>query len=183
MAINFNMVAFIPLIGVSIAASVLVGHHLTSTGVVGAVIATRSALAIGAAYSTFWAILYIFAPDWLLSFYRLGQSDTDTIQAIAIARTLLKFVAIYVFFDFVQLILAGALRGAGDTWFVLGSVIVASFTSIIIGMIGADFAAKHFEISVLYWWWGIITLWVWLLAIVMIARYRGGRWQAMRMVS
>jgi MATE family multidrug resistance protein len=183
MAINFNMVAFIPLIGVSIAASVLVGHHLTSTGVAGAVVATRSALAIGLAYSMFWAILYVFAPDLLLSFYRLGQSDADTIEAIAIARTLLKFVAIYVFFDFVQLILAGALRGAGDTWFVLGSVIVASFTSIIIGMMGVDFAAKHFEISVLYWWWGIITLWVWLLAIVMVARYRGGRWQAMRMVS
>lgn len=183
MAINFNMVAFIPLIGVSIAASVMVGHHLTSTGVGGAIVATRSALAIGFVYSIFWAMLYIFAPDLLLSFYRLGQSDADTIQAIAIARTLLKFVAVYVFFDFVQLILAGALRGAGDTWFVLGSVIAASFSSIIIGMIGVKPALEYFEISPLYWWWGIITLWVWLLAIVMVARYRGGRWQAMRMVS
>jgi len=183
MAINFNMVAFIPLIGVSIAASVLVGHHLTSTGVGGAIVATRSALAIGFAYSTFWAVLYLMAPDLLLSFYRLGQSDADTIEAIAIARTLLRFVAVYLFFDFLQLILAGALRGAGDTWFVLGSVIAASFSAIMVGLIGVKPAVKHFEISPLYWWWGIITLWVWLLAVVMIARYRGGRWQAMRMVS
>lgn len=183
MAINFNMVAFIPLIGVSIAASVLVGHHLTSTGVAGAVVATRSALAIGFAYSSVWAVLYIFAPDLLLSFYRLGQTDADTVAAIAIAKTLLKFVAIYVFFDFVQLILAGALRGAGDTWFVLGAVIVASFSSLIIGLVGLDRAIHQWQIGALYWWWGIITLWVWLLAIVMAARYRSGRWQAMRMVS
>jgi MATE family multidrug resistance protein len=183
MAINFNMVAFIPLIGVSIAASVLVGHHLTSTGVGGAIVATRSALAIGFAYSSVWGILYIFAPDQLLSFYRLGQSDPDTIEAIAIARVLLKFVAVYVLFDFVQLILAGALRGAGDTWFVLGSVITASLTSFFIGVLGVGYATEQLGIQTLYWWWGIITLWVWLLAVVMVARYRRGRWQEMRMVS
>ncbi len=32
MAINFNIVAFIPLVGVSIAASVLVGRHLIESG-------------------------------------------------------------------------------------------------------------------------------------------------------
>jgi MATE family multidrug resistance protein len=182
MAINFNMVAFIPLIGVSIAASVLVGHHLTSTGVAGAIIATRSALAISLAYSAFWAILYIFFPDLLLSFYRLGQSDADTIEAIALARNLLRFVAVYVFFDSIQLILAGALRGAGDTWFVLGSAIVASAVAITIGLVGLDTAVERLGITVLSWWWSIITLWVWLLAVVMVARYRGGRWQMMRMI-
>jgi len=183
MAINFNMVAFIPLIGVSIAASVLVGHHLTSTGVIGAIVATRSALAIGLAYSSLWAFLYVFAPDLLLGFYRLGQSDADTIEAIAMARTLLRFVAVYVFFDSVQLILAGALRGSGDTWFVLASVIVASLSAWAIGILGANIAAERFGIATLHWWWSIITIWVWMLAVVMISRYRGGRWQLMRMVS
>ncbi len=183
MAINFNMVAFIPLIGVSIAASVLVGHHLTSTGVAGAIIATRSALAIGIGYSFLWAWLYIFAPDFLLSLYRIGQSDPDTLQAIALARTLLRFVAVYVFFDSVQLILTGALRGAGDTWFVLAAAIAASGVAIITGLAGMQLATELLGISVLHWWWSMITLWVWLLAVVMIARYRAGRWQSMRMVS
>src|SRR5690606_27643919 len=60
MAINFNMLAFIPLVGVSIAASVLVGHHLTSRGVAGAIVATRSALAIALSYSLLWGSLYVF---------------------------------------------------------------------------------------------------------------------------
>lgn len=183
MAINFNMIAFIPLIGVSIAASVLVGHHLTSTGAAGAIVATRSALAIGVGYSFLWASLYVFAPDFLLSLYRLGQSDPETLQAIALARTLLRFVAVYVFLDSVQLILTGALRGAGDTWFVLGAAIAASATAIAVGMAGVNMATQSLAITPLHWWWSIITLWVWLLAVVMIARYRAGRWQTMRMVS
>jgi multidrug resistance protein, MATE family len=183
MAINFNMVAFIPLIGVSIAASVLVGHHLTSTGVAGAIVATRSALAIAIGYSFLWASLYLLAPDLLLSFYRLGQSDPDTLEAIALARTLLRFVAVYVFFDSAQLILTGALRGAGDTWFVLVAAIGASAVAILFGVLGVDIATEVYQVSTLHWWWAVITIWVWLLAVVMIARYRAGRWQTMRMVS
>ncbi len=64
-----------------------------------------------------------------MSLYRLQDNGADSLEAIAIAQGLLKFVAIYVVFDAMQLILAGSLRGAGDTWFVLGAGIVASACS------------------------------------------------------
>ena len=47
MAINFNMVAFIPLVGVSIAASVLVGRHLLESGPQRAVKSVYAGLLIG----------------------------------------------------------------------------------------------------------------------------------------
>lgn len=183
MAINFNMIAFIPMIGVAIAASVLVGHHLTETGPRRAIVATRAALAIALIYSLGWSLLYFVAPDFLLSLYRLGQDSDATIEAIEIARHLLVFVGIYVLLDATQLILAGALRGAGDTWFVMASVFGASAFSILVGIAGESLAQSHFKVSPLYWWWTIITLWVWLLAVVMIVRYRQGHWKTMRMVS
>ncbi len=183
MAINFNMIAFIPLIGVSIAASVLVGHHLTSTGAAGAIIATRSALLIALTYSSLWAVLYVFAPDFLLAFYRLGQSDADTLEAIALARVLLRFVAVYVFLDSIQLILTGTLRGAGDTWFVLAAAIATSAVAILTGLLAYRYVVESLAVTPLHWWWSVITLWVWMLAVLMVLRYRGGRWQAMRMVS
>ncbi len=183
MAINFNMIAFIPLVGVSIAASVLVGHHLTSRGAAGAIVATRAAMAIAIGYSLLWAPWYVFGPDVLLSFYRIGQSDPETIKAIATARVLLQFVAVYLLFDSVQIILTGALRGAGDTWFVLGSAIAATMSAMLVGVTGVQLATNTFGIQPLHWWWAIITLWVLLLAAVMTARYRSGRWQSMRMVS
>jgi len=183
MAINFNMIAFIPMIGIAVAVSVLVGHHLTESGPRLAIMSTRSALAIGWVYSIGWALLYFFAPDALLSLYAIGEGSADTIEAIAVARNLLAFVGVYVLLDATQLILAGALRGAGDTWFVLGAALGVSIGSFVIGIVGEPFAIDTFGMSLLHWWWAMITMWVWLLAVAMVWRYRRGTWQTMRMVS
>ncbi len=62
MAINFNMVAFIPLVGVSIAASVLVGRHLLQSGPARAAQSVYAALGVGAIYSGSWLVAYLVFP-------------------------------------------------------------------------------------------------------------------------
>lgn len=176
MAINFNMVAFIPLVGVSIAASVLVGRHLLEDGPRLATRSTLAALAIGWIYSGLWVIGYLTVPDLLMSLYELGELAGHSREAIGLARGLLVFIALYVVLDATQLILAGALRGAGDTWFVLASGFTVSAISIGVG-IGLEPQENG-----LHWWWWIVTLWVWLLALAMAARFIQGRWKKMRMV-
>ena len=101
---------------------------------------------------------------------------TDARESIALARGLLKFVAIYVVLDAAQLILAGALRGAGDTWFVLLSGVAASAIALTIGFSLEPNAGQ------LHWWWWMVALWVWLLAMLMAARFIQGSWRRMRMV-
>jgi len=176
MAINFNMVAFIPLVGVSIAASVLVGRHLLQNGPQRAARSVYAALLIGVTYSTLWLIAYLGIPDVMMSLYELSDTSDESDTAIGLARNLLGFVAVYVVLDAVQLILAGALRGAGDTWFVLISGALASAVALLIGFL--------FETGdqTLHWWWWMLTLWVWLLAVFMSARFLQGRWKRMRMV-
>lgn len=176
MAINFNMVAFIPLVGVSIAASVLVGRHLLESGPARAIRAVLAALLIGWIYSGAWAVGYLVAADPLLSLYRFHDSTADSIAAIGIARDLLTFVAVYVVLDATQLITAGALRGAGDTWFVLVAGFAVSAFAVTVGIVWEPAADG------LRWWWWMVTIWVWLLAVVMVARFLQGRWKTMRMV-
>lgn len=176
MAINFNMVAFIPLVGVSIATSVLVGRHLLEEGPARASRSVYAALAIGAVYSAIWLIGYLAIPETMLSLYRWNTNGEASLEAIVVARGLLKFVAIYVILDAIQLILAGALRGAGDTWFVLIGGASASGLALLIGFVGEPAE------DALHWWWWMVTLWVWLLAALMIARFAHGKWKQMRMV-
>jgi multidrug resistance protein, MATE family len=176
MAINFNMVAFIPLVGVSIATSVLVGRHLIQSGSKRATRSVVAALAIGWAYSLLWAIGYVLAPDEMLWLYEMEKSTLKSTEAIALASGLLKFVAFYVLFDATQLIIAGALRGAGDTWFVLGAGFTVSVLTLAIGLMGELYDGG------LTWWWWMVTLWVWLLAASMTARFLQGSWKRMRMV-
>jgi MATE family multidrug resistance protein len=176
MAINFNMVAFIPLVGVSIAASVLVGRHLLQSGPARAARSVYAALVIGFVYSGTWFVGYLTVPDIMMSLYLWGGNGQDSVEAIMIARGLLKYVAIYVVLDAIQLILAGALRGAGDTWFVLGGGMVASAVALAIGFTWEPAQGG------LYWWWRMVAFWVWLLALLMAARFAHGRWKRMRMV-
>ncbi len=188
MAINFNMVAFIPLVGVSIAASVLVGRHLLESGPQRAVKSVYAGLLIGCAYSTIWLIAYLAIPDAMMSLYQLSDNTEESIAAINIAKTLLSFVAVYVLLDSVQLILAGALRGAGDTWFVLVSGLLAGTLALLVGFTLEPQVSLEAQGSLetqqqaLTWWWWMLTLWIWLLATFMTARFLQGRWKRMRMV-
>lgn len=174
MAINFNMIAFIPLVGVAIAASVLVGRHLLQSGPEFAVRSAIASLLIALAYSLFWGVAYLGAGDWMLSLYRWGEPDDATTQAIGLASGLMGFVASYVLLDAIQLILGAALKGAGDTWFVLSAGAVTSTLAIALGIV--------FDDETLRWWWYVITFWIWSLAIMMAWRFWRGKWKSMRMV-
>ncbi len=210
MAINFNMIAFIPLVGLSIAASVLVGRHLIGSGPERAVRCVWATLTIAWLYAAGWAVTYWFGAETLISLYSLNPSAStipdDAQLALQTAQGLLGFVAIYVLLDATQLILAGALRGAGDTWFVLLAGLTVSIVALTVGVVfepdwqpvlwGADAASGANAAAVadgigsmsdsvaaaLRWWWSVLTAWVIMLAATMTARYAQGSWKQMRMV-
>ena len=185
MAINFNMIAFVPLMGVSIGASVLVGQHLTRSGANIAARVAYTSLLIAGIYSASWGAIYFGAPDFLMDLYRhakpegadLAMGATDTEVAIQAATVLLGFVAAYVLFDSIQLVLAGVLRGAGDTWFVLAATFSSSATALIAGL-----AFEPEDVTLNYWWY-VITGWVWLLAVTMSIRFLQGHWKDKRLVE
>lgn len=191
MAINFNMIAFVPMAGISIAASVLVGHHLTRTGATAARRAAFTALGLGLVYSALWGSLYLLAPEWLLSLYEVAvtpggdaamaasvqEAHAEELQSIALAKTLLRFVAAYVLLDSTQMILAGVLRGAGDTWYVLGATTTASVVALVLGVI-----FEPSDGSLLHWWY-VITGWIWFLALLMASRFIRGAWLEKRLVE
>ena len=124
----------------------------------------------------------------MMSLYQFSDNSEESILAIKIARYLLGFVAVYVLLDSVQLILAGALRGAGDTWFVLISGLLASSIALCVGFAWEPQVSQETQTSpeaqqeMLSWWWWMLTLWIWLLATFMTARFLQGRWKRMRMV-
>jgi MATE family multidrug resistance protein len=133
-------------------------------------------LGVGLIYSAVWMIGYLVFPGNMMKLYELQAQGADSLEAIAIAQGLLRFVAIYVVFDAIQLILSGSLRGAGDTWFVLAAGLSASLFSLTVGFLGEP------NDGALRWWWQMVTMWVILLAALMGLRFAQGRWKRMRMV-
>jgi MATE family multidrug resistance protein len=178
LAFNINGLAFMPLIGGGIAVSTLVGQHLGQNRPLAAERATWSGVHLAAAYMGIMSLAYFLVPRLFLVAYGVGASD-DFEAAEDLAVILLRFVAIYCLFDTFFIILTAALKGAGDTRFVM-------YVSVIIGLVLLVIPSF---ISQRYFDGGVYELWIFLCAYVMTGgivfyfRFRGGKWKSMRVIE
>lgn len=179
LAFNVNTLAFMPMIGVGIAVSVLVGQSLGRDRPDLASRSVMSGLHLALLYMGTIACLYAFTPDIFLKPFALN-ADKESFQAIrAIAVIALRYVAAYSLFDALAIVYSSALKGAGDTrytmWVMTAAIIFALVlpTYVAIVLLQAD----------LFVGWTIVTAYVGLVAIAFLFRYLGGKWKQMRVIE
>ncbi|MCY2973433.1 MAG: MATE family efflux transporter [Planctomycetota bacterium] len=180
LALGVNMLAFIPMMGLGLSIGVLVGQYLTSGRLELAKRSVRSGLLIAMAYSTFFAILYGVFPREVLSVYSIGAESYRFDEMKDIVIPILWFIAVYCIFDGIQIVFVGALKGAGDTSFVLIGHIVSGVVTIGTGKLLGDY---FYDGGGLYWWWGVMTAWVLVMAVMFASRYLHGGWQNKRVIE
>ena len=179
LALGVNVLAFIPLIGLGIAVGVLVGKYLVQSQLDKAQRVIHAALMIGVGYSSVFAVLYGLFPDFVMEIYSIGN-DPGRFEAIRPQlRPLLYFIAAYCVFDAFQVIFAGVLKGAGDTLMVLLGHAVAGFGTVGLAVLGHWL----FGWDGLYYWWGVISIWVVVLAVLFTGRYVHGGWRHKRVIE
>ena len=179
LALNVNLLAFIPLVGLGTAIGVLVGKYLVQEQVEKAKRMVFSGLLIGIAYSLIFVILYGFFPEWVMTIYSF-DSDPERFEKMRpVLKPLLLFIACYCVFDAFQMVFVGALKGAGDTRFVLGGHLFAGIATLIGGIAFSTWEGM----GGLYYWWSVITVWVILLAVIFTLRYLQGGWQTKRVIE
>ena len=108
-AINLASLTFMVPLGVGSATAVRVGQAIGAGASGGARRAAASGLLIGASFMFLTAALFIFAPRALASAY------TYEVEVIALASLFIPIAGFFQVFDGLQVVSAGALRGAGDT--------------------------------------------------------------------
>lgn len=179
LAISVNLFAFVPVIGIGMAVTTLVGNELGRNRPDLAVRATISGQIIAIAYSLVFAGLYFFFPQLFLLAHDLSLESDNALQDEVVF--LLRFVAAYCIFDAVQLVFVSGLKGAGDTRFILAVFGISMLVIVGLGVLGVE----QFESTSnkLAWWWLTITIWVWMLAAVFGYRFFRGKWQQMRVIA
>lgn len=178
LAFNVNAVAFVPVIGLGMGVSTLVGQYLGDNKEDLAARATWTGLIFGLGFSVLFAAAYWFVPDWFIYFHEKGASAKDFAEVRELTIVLLRFVAVYCLFDATQLIFVSALKGAGDTRFVLLVAVVLTTLSIAIGQL----VERFFDAGVFGWWY-VMTGWICALAIVYLLRFIQGGWRTMRVIE
>ena len=180
MAFSVSTLAFMPIWGFGMAAGILVGQHLGENNPRLAERASWNALGIGMAYMALISILYVVVPGvFLYGFTMSGQEGAATSdQVIALATTLLQFVAAYNLFDASLTILVNAIKGAGDTRFVLWvSLVMAAVLAVLTWL-----AVEVLQAGI-YGCWILVVGWVWVLGIVYFLRFIQGSWNSMRVIE
>jgi MATE family, multidrug efflux pump len=173
-ALTLNLVAFLPAMGIGQAVEVIVGKYQGEE---------RPDLSAQRAYTgfalawTFMAIMalgYVTIPDLMLLPFRREETAED----IAMAAVLLRFVACYCLFDAGNSVFSFALRGAGDTRFVMRVVSALPW----VGMVAPVWIVYKCGGGI-YGIWAVASAYIALQAMVFYLRFRHGAWRTMKVIE
>jgi MATE family, multidrug efflux pump len=180
MAFSISSFAFMPLWGLGLAVGVLVGKYLGENRDDLAARATWTSYTLAMAYMGVLSTLFVLAPGLFLDVFFARNSATAAEQAAvyAMAVVLLRFVAAYCLFDAIGMVFVSAIKGAGDTRFVLKvSVVMASLLA----------SLSWLTIDVwkmgIYACWTVVTCWVCTMGVIYLGRYLQGKWRNMRVIE
>ncbi len=174
-----NSLAFMPMMGFSLATSTLVGQALGRNRPDEAVAATRATIQVVLVYIFILLVIFLLIPQPLLALFRPAHLTPEAFAGIAeLGIVLLRFVAAYLFFDALYMVCIGVLKGAGDTRFIMWSIGTLSLAVMILPIyIGVEV----FNAGI-YFAWSCATCYVVLLFTVSFWRYLQGRWKQLRIV-
>jgi MATE family multidrug resistance protein len=174
---SINLVAVLPMLGMSQAVGVLVGQRLGQDRAGIAEHTTWTGFGLTWLYMCAVALLYGLAPGLFLALFQ-SEADDKWPQVALLVPVLLRFVAVYSLFDSMNLVFSFALRGAGDTRFVSVMVLALSWPLMVV----PTWVAWYFGWG-LYWAWGFASLYVIVLGLGFLLRFRAGKWKTMRVIE
>ena len=167
---NWDMLCFIPMIGLNIGVMSLIGRFVGAGDMDRAnqVISSGFILALG--YSGILAVLFLIYRVELVNVFATPNGNFDEIRSLA--TTMMLGLVTYMMADAVLLICGGALRGAGDTrWIMLVStslhwvMLVAQYFTIVV-----------WELEPIVSWWVFVAMLL-ALSLLYLRRLLGGRWR------
>lgn len=174
---NWDLVSFVPLLGIQIGVVSLVGRYMGAGRTDIAERATRSGLKMACSYSLVILILFVSLPGALVAVFEPRQPNAIFTQAAPLATSMLRLAAFYVLADAVIVVFSGALRGAGDTFW-------AMCASVTLHWLLVPVLALFLNVLAL----PPLAAWLALVAFILIfsgvfyLRYRSGKWKTLALV-
>ena len=164
LAFQVNTLSFMPMIGFGIAASTLVGQYLGANQPKLAARATWSTFSLTFTYMILFAVLYASIPHLFIDPFA-SKADPATFEQVRpMAIKILYFVALYCMFDTMNVIFASALKGAGDTRFVMYLSLISGWVLMVLPHLGVVCARERRgfiwpgrSLAFMSWRWGSVS--------------------------
>lgn len=174
---NWDLVSFIPLLGIEIAVTSLAGRYMGAyqPHVVSRVV--KSGIKTGIFYSIVILIAFVFFAEALVEVFHPDVASEVFNEARPIAVSMVRLASLYVLAEAIMVALVGALRGAGDTHFTM-------FASVTFHWLLAPalyIMMNMFNMSPIAGWFVLIVMFL-LFCSVLFFRYLNGKWKNIRVV-
>lgn len=178
--VSISSLAFMVALGFSFGISSLVGQSLGAGKPQEARSAVWSGIHILMCYTLLLdACLILFSEPIVALFINVEDVGGNYQELLSMSSILLKFVAVYILFDVFYMTFTAALKGAGDTRFLLllisSATILLMLTPLIVGI-------NYFGMGI-YMAWGCVVVFIGTLALVTSLRFRGGKWEKMLVID
>lgn len=167
---NWDMLSFVPLMGLNIGVMSLIGRFVGEGNLDRAKDVTSSGYLLGVGYSAVLAIAFIVFRTEFVELFIFNEENADAIRALA--PFMMVGLATYVIAESGLLVAGGVLRGAGDTKWIM----YASVSMHWIMLVAQYFIIKVFDFGPKASWVAFVCM-ILAISFVFTARLRGGRWR------
>lgn len=171
----WDMVSFVPLVGIEVGVTSLVGRHKGAGNHAGVRRALRSGLKLGWAFSAVVLAAFLLAPGALVDVFRANSPNATFELARPLAMSMIRIASLYVTIEAVLLVFTGALRGVGDTLFAM----IASNGMHWLLVLALWVTFECLRLSTLAGWSVLVAVFS-LFPLAFGLRWRTGHWRTMR---
>ncbi|MDR1926507.1 MAG: MATE family efflux transporter, partial [Endomicrobium sp.] len=150
---NIYSLTYMPLVGFGMTVSILAGNYLGKNKASIVQVSVKSATQITCLYILLMVLAFLFIPDILIYPFSKGSGALIIEQIKPTIMVLLRLIAIFAFFESASIVFSSAIKGAGDTSFVM-KLLLALF---ILAAIPMYLTVALFKMG-LYTCWSILII-------------------------
>ena len=176
-AFGLNALAFLPLVGLGMAVSILVGQCIGAGQIALAKRYVTLSIRLSLGYNAVIGTLMLTAPNMLIAWF-VREGDAAQAEALQLSIVYMRFIAAYLLFDGIFIIYSHAIRGAGDTRFAMIAGLLLSW----ITLSTPAWLLQRYSPSAIPLWY-ILVGHVMLAGLIFGWRYKQGAWIHMRVVE
>lgn len=175
---NWDMLAFIPTLGLGVGVMSLVGRYMGANNPDAAHRATMSGMKIITFYASFMFLIFLLFPAQLVGVFCTPDTIAKQPETMPLAIFMVQTITIYVFADALANVFGSALRGAGDTFWTMVISVGGHWVMVVVSVI----LVRYVKATPRTVWMTIIGLLLWWSAMLFL-RYRSGKWRKMRILQ
>lgn len=176
---SINAVAFLPMLGFNLGASILVGQAMGAKNPQGARFVAINTMHVGMIWMGIMIAIFLLFPGQLIDMFAVGGDPATHALVRQTGTVLMYFLALYCAMDAVSLVYGGALKGAGDTWFLLWVMLSSCVLFMLIPVIYMFWSGTATLVAL----WGCFSVYIGVVGLIMIVRFFRGSWMRIKVLG